>query len=110
MTTHTPGPWLIDGPKPWTDENSTFDFTEIVCGSSGHPRAGMALAYVWDEVTPRWGDEDKHNAQLIAASPVMLAALKTARDMLDILMAPGDMPSVEYQEIDDAIRLAEGDR
>lgn len=112
---HTPGPWTNHGRQP---------------NVPGLPHAAVAaktlIARVYSEA---YGDEEqeKANADLIAASPDMLAALRVAREVItqdrtafadcstgpDNTMEPDDLAAlVEYDEalwqIDAAIAKAEG--
>lgn len=74
MSAHTPGPWKVR--KHWSDEGS-FEV---------YPTRGKKPAYgQWSAVAevcadPGDGESARKNANLIAAAPDLLEALKLVRD------------------------------
>lgn len=88
MMTHTPGPWHLDTK---TAVESYFDDVNVLRDDG----LAVAVALHNGNIAP---EETMANGKLIAAAPVMLAALKHAAQ---------NMPHPD-QMIDDAIALAEG--
>lgn len=114
LTTHTPGPWAIDGVRvfaPAFDEQ--VEITRDDGTTAMHGRGLIALPYAPD------GAHDA-NARLIAAAPDLLAALKRAVDTIRAfhgigLNGPAEagmwelyQQSPEMKAINAAIAKAEG--
>ena len=99
MGKHTPGPWAID--------------ESHINGSINAGKRHVALASFYnchDEEVRVTRDQQKANAQLIAAAPDLLAALKQALEALeraDDYGVPGLGRIIDAA--DDAIRKAEGE-
>lgn len=105
--TATPGPWKIDG-----DRDQDFGLC-VVQESTG----GIICSI---ESTPGYGTADELNAQLIAAAPDLLDALKELVAVSDLRgdaesINPGDDPKLwtsrrnaAWEEVKKAIAKAEG--
>ena len=65
MAEHTPGPWRISN-------NESVRQPSLILGSTG----AIVATTRWDMEIMEDGDEETANANLIAAAPEMLAALK----------------------------------
>lgn len=92
MSNHTPGPWTIND---WPQDTS-----DIRIGAVGTPR--IASIHLRDVSI----NEQKANAQLIARSPEMFAALKVTLDALNRIPNHKLDISYEYGEIKDSYFLA----
>jgi hypothetical protein len=83
---HTPGPWSIEG-------------IEIMAGD-------------WKVIAQMRGEINIQDARLMAEAPVLLAALKEALKLIDIIYIAEDarasMLMVERQRIESVIEKAEG--
>lgn len=86
--THTPGPWNVD---VWEYPTATPPRTELVVESTTNRLAVLDCDINGDNefIVPR--DVAKANAQLIAAAPDMLGALKSALRALEDNLEPGPM-------------------
>ena len=95
---HTPGPWYAEGSDIVSAENVTV---------------GVAIAGMTDEGYIAHA-EVQANANLMAASPEMLAALRIAEDALDYAQAQVDSERDRKRllhwrtQVQNAISLAEG--
>ena len=100
MTTqHTPGPWdlnILNSPFP--DGKTQFWVTTT-------KNIQKCFVATWEEFDGYSLRQMKADAQLIAAAPDLLAALKTARRFVVSSHKPSN---VELNEIDAAIAKAEG--
>jgi len=103
---HTPGPWLFS----WEGEGWEDGGLSIVAHQLGevcyidHRLNGF---YQDHERTPRTHEDQQANANLIAAAPELLAALKMAVDLMenyDVDAAVGK----QFRLLTDAIDKAEG--
>jgi hypothetical protein len=94
MSTHTPGPWKIDGRGYRPDTKNGGEFVPI------HAERGGWIADV---------REPDANARLIAATPDLLAALKLALRWIDPDASPVPLSNREVcNRIRAAIAKAEG--
>ena len=83
---HTPGEWVVDGPKPMEITGDVFR----VHDSDLFP---MAFVPAWDEPDR---SEAEANARLIAAAPDMLAALEDSLpELVALLTHLDDAPELE---------------
>lgn len=79
MTARTPAPWFVD------DSRSTF---VAVRAETLHPGAYVAISDQWSENNSEgwpWRKTALANARLMAAAPDMLAALHSARTLVNDL-------------------------
>ncbi|NWC74267.1 hypothetical protein HX823_09275 [Pseudomonas sp. P7759] len=90
MNKHTPGPWVVDPDSP-TDISPADDLCLVIA----------CISHV-DEAGGRWlfGEQSKANANLIAASPDLLAAL------LNLENDDGKIPEHAWALIQSAIAKA----
>ena len=89
MSAHTPGPWKAIGDFIHTSDNLPF-----VLAYTPEQQDGVPV-----------GDRDA-NAQLIAAAPEMLAALKRLVDLLEVMRGLGDTPIKGWSKRVEAARAA----
>lgn len=103
MSKHTPGPWFVNG--PWSIQADTQTEIPVIVAQVTKLRSGSA-------------EEREANAELLAAAPELLSALKNARGMLETAsryfpksIKNGDrfsLLNVLANSVNPAIRKAEG--
>jgi len=77
---HTPGPWSVDAVFPDAERGHTFEPVVSISAYSKEFDCKIRLADIPDVADEQ--SEEYANAQLIAAAPDMLAALKSCLDVL----------------------------
>ena len=103
MSTHTPGPWAVHAHSAFV---VPAEHLNRQIGGSSDPAVDLAT-YAQEICALHWPDlhrteaEVRANAQLIAAAPEVLAALKYARRMVNA-------SECDIAYIDAAIAKAEG--
>ena len=85
LSKHTPAPWLV---KPWESNDSQFR-AEIQFGDDGECVSDCVYSL--------------KDAQLIAAAPEMLEALKNLKESTRTTMLPSS-----WEQVNEAISKAEG--
>lgn len=113
MTKHapTPGPWIVDGEDEFPLGIPVIGIATAVCPD---PNWKM-IAYVQPNADNfKLGEEDHANARVLAAAPIMLAALHKAREEIEAhwtdveLAADHGGMDVALKQIRAAIAEAEG--
>ena len=99
ITEHTNGPWKVSGEDTWGMG------CRAIVDANGDP---VAHVETWTD-SPQAAAEALANANLIAAAPKLLAALKGVMDDLSWLCAGegDDAPEVRWKEAHEAIKEAE---
>ena len=90
-TTHTPGPWWLDGP------------THVVAAPVDDQFGNRSVAVT---ATRYDGPTNAANARLIAAAPELLAALTTLRDFIREAAVDGAFPDLDIQDIERVLEQA----
>lgn len=93
MTAHTPGPWRME--TSFDDEFAAGSFEIVAC--EGRYRCVLATRMPWSgRRAESWA-----NGNLMAAGPELLAAIKHARDALNVAAH-----TLDFREIDQVVRAA----
>ena len=97
MSTHTPGPWVIDWNVSRLDVFSADAFTLIACLRRS-------------SLSPGIDETSKANARLIAAAPELLEACRRARMAMGAHAGANANFQREYELLDEAISKAAGEK
>ena len=102
MSNHTPGPWFVEDNDRAISSNAATDIALVNMAN---------IRYGWDGPDFLTASHRAANAQLIAAAPELLEALKYCRNKIAFMQEFGEWYSPEraIEKADAAIAKATGD-
>jgi hypothetical protein len=105
MTTHTPGPWIVEHASDHRSADVIRTAAPVVEGAT----RGVEVARIVNRIRGSLGDY-RCNGRLLAAAPDLLAACRNVLARLDLEPADAVFPcSAMRDQLRAAIRVADGD-